>query len=167
MNNKTAHIRFLSGLALTLLAGCAAVVSPHYAEPTGADTASLTFAKTDDFLVLPSIFANASDCSGRNLVPAIPDNGQETRKVPSGRPLSISLLRARDYFSLTCTRIVTFTPVAGHRYTALITGHRSECHIELTDAGTPDNAFEPARTAPHEDRQAVRPFLENGAYCPN
>lgn len=146
------------------LAGCAVAVAPQYAEPTSGDTASLTFAKSDHFLVLPSIFGNASECTDRNRLPAIPDDGELTRKVVAGQPLSISLLRAQDYFSEACTRIVTFTPVSGHHYTALIKGHRNECHVELSDGGSSSDGLmhQPVR---HVDRKVLRPFLENGAFC--
>ncbi|MBP0605468.1 MULTISPECIES: hypothetical protein [Burkholderia] len=147
------------------LAGCAIAVAPQYVEPTGGDAALLTFAKNDYFLVLPSIFGNASNCTDRNRLPAIPNNGDVTRTVVAGQPLSISLLRARDYFSEACTRILTFTPESGHHYTAMIKGYRNECRIELSDAGALSEESTSTQPVQYVDRKVLRPFLENGAFC--
>jgi hypothetical protein len=159
--------RSLIALILTIaaLAGCGVTFAPQYVEPASGDAASLSFAKSDHFLVLPSIFEDAVECKGRNRLPAIPNDGQVTRKVHAGQQLSVALLRTPDYFSEACTSIVTFTPESGHRYTARMSGHRSACHIELVDEGTLNHPSVDPQPVPHVDRKVLRPFVENGAFC--
>jgi hypothetical protein len=163
------HTRKLNSLTAVLmfaaLSGCGVLGPTEYKEPLQGDTATLVLNKSGHMLVIPNIYAGAAECTDRERLAPIPDDGEIVRKIAASQPISFSLTRTRNYLADACIVTATFTPAAGHRYIAQVKGHGDTCYLDLSDAGTPGDEYVPPKSVPKTDRQWRRPLSEHGPFC--
>ncbi|MEX3954580.1 hypothetical protein [Trinickia sp. EG282A] len=126
---------------------------------------TLVFKKGGHMLVIPDIYAGAAECTDRTKLPPIADDGEISRRIVAGRPLSFSLVRTENYLSAGCIAMATFSPEPNHRYIAEVKGHGPACRIDLVDAGKPGDEYIPPKAVPKSDRTWSRPLSERGPFC--
>lgn len=151
---------------ISILSGCGSLGPSPYKEPTEGAMATLVFSKGGHMLVIPDIYTGAAECTDRTKLPPIPNDGEISRKIVAGHPLSFSLVRTENYLGLAaCIVTATFTPEPNHRYIAQVKGHETSCHIDLVDDGTPGNEYTRPKAVAKQDRKWHTPLGEHGPFC--
>lgn len=125
-----------SSLVLALLiGGCA---TPPYVAPAVGAQAELKLVASGGVFAGATIYEEPELCRGMRSPGELIKVRERVVLIPAGTPVSFSMESIGYEGGLTwaqCRIVLTFTPLAGHRYTAVYKhdGAPDQCTIQLTD----------------------------------
>ena len=141
-------------LACFVIGGCA---TPAYVSPAGVAQAELKLVASGGVFAGATIYDEPESCRGMRSPGELIKVRERVVAITAGKPLSFSMESIGYVGGLTwaqCRIVLTFTPLAGHRYAAVYEhdGAPNQCSIHLTDttasASSPINSRKRIFTPP-------------------
>ena len=130
--------RIALALACLLMSSCA---TAPYVAPADGPKAELRLATVGGVFAAATLYDEAESCSGMRSPGELHKTRERSVAVAAGRPLSFSMESIGAALEQ-CRIVLTFTPLEGHRYSAIYLheGGPSQCAIRLSDVTKNDPA---------------------------
>jgi hypothetical protein len=150
-----------------LVASCANVQSSSVQDRVSGPTASIQFVNQSAGQNIFFVYQGSERCTDARTSGNVLPGDEQSVLVPAGQPVSVaSNVVALNLPTVTsCRVIMTFTPMQGAKYRALMFTDSQQCRVSVETASTTSSGVETYTPVDARQRTPKTPFFASQGFC--